>query len=84
MCVPLTPLRRPTFDCAAVANAPLGFPSCDVRSVVPVVVRRCAEDTTICGDEGEEHYIPKGSHVYLMIKARLFFNLTASAKTTLY
>lgn len=39
-------------------------------SVVPVVVRRSIANTTICGPAGEEHYIPKGASVYLMIKVR--------------
>lgn len=43
-------------------------------SVVPLVVRRCVEDTTITRggneEEGkrEEHFIPKGCSVFLMIK----------------
>lgn len=37
-------------------------------SVVPVVVRRCMKDTTICGAEGEVHFIPRGASVFLMIK----------------
>eukprot|EP00903_Cladosiphon_okamuranus_P015676 g14474.t1 len=38
-------------------------------SVVPLVVRRCIEDTTICEDGGEkEHFIPKGCSILLLIK----------------
>ncbi|CAN0335026.1 unnamed protein product [Pylaiella littoralis] len=40
-------------------------------SVVPIVSRRCVEDTTICeGEGGPEHFIPKGCSVSLLIKAR--------------
>eukprot|EP00752_Nemacystus_decipiens_P007756 g6931.t1 len=37
-------------------------------SVVPLVVRRCIEDTTICEEGGKEHFIPKGCSVHLLIK----------------
>lgn len=45
-------------------------PYCTVSSVVPLVVRRCVEDTTVCEDGGKEHFIPKGCSVHLLIKAR--------------
>ncbi len=39
-------------------------------SVVPLVVRRCVEDTTLCEDEGgKEHFIPTGCSVHLLLKA---------------
>ncbi|CAM9382296.1 unnamed protein product [Ectocarpus sp. 12 AP-2014] len=37
-------------------------------SLVPLVVRRCVEDTTICEEGGTEHFIPKGCSVHLLIK----------------
>ncbi|CAM9495085.1 unnamed protein product, partial [Choristocarpus tenellus] len=37
-------------------------------SIVPLVVRKCVEHTTICDKAGKEHAIPKGTVVMLMIK----------------
>lgn len=37
--------------------------------MVPLVVRRSMANTTLCGPGGEEHFIPQGTSVYLMIKA---------------